>query len=330
MCHVEYVPRRLAKIDPLLTFDNGLQSAAIRREPCITQLAAWRKGILDPAWGDAISVSTRLFGSTDAPPMTKACPKKLVVLVAALSGAFMLGRLSCPVESSVTLAPPLVSTVTKAPVGAPAGSVKLSRAEPETMTTPAPATRWIAALWLRKAGMVATGMALVSDQVGPQMIGFFDLTPAETATLDAAVARAAKRMAELADLHASGKEDETTGKLIVDVAAFPDEGGRVYDELLGQFRLVLGPERFAYFGTLFGDSFDQSYDGFGTHRVRYEVELKPMATPKGQPIHRIERSFVAGDGSSGRSNGQLRLDQLVKYNPVLKRFLPPVLAETTK
>jgi len=169
------------------------------------------------------------------------------------------------------------------------------------------------------------------DKVGPQLVGFFDLTPAETATLNAAVARAAQRMAELSHLHASGKVDETTGKLIVDVAAFPEEGGRVYDELLGQFRSVLGPERFAYFGTFFGDNFDRSYDSFGLHRVRYEVELTPVTTLNGQPVHRIERSFVAGDGTgSGRGGGQLPLDRLVEYNPILKRFLPPALAEAQK
>ncbi len=262
--------------------------------------------------------------------MTKFGLVKLVVFATVVSGAFMLGRVSRPIESSTSPLPSIVPAATKAPVAAQSGIIEPPRAEPELVTTPAPATRWATALWLRKAGMVATGMALVSDRVGPQLIGFFDLTPAETATLNAAVARAAQRIAELADLHASGKVDATTGKLIVEVAAFPDEGGHVYDELLGQFRSVLGPERFAYFGTLFGDSFDQNFEGFGTHRVRYEVEMKPMATSTGQPVHRIEGYYVAGDGSSGRSISQLRLDQIAIVHPVLKRFLPPALAESAK
>lgn len=262
--------------------------------------------------------------------MTKFGLKKLVVFAAIVSGAFMLGRLSRPIGSSASTLPPVVPVATKAPVATPSNSIEHPRKEPEQLMTSAPATRWATALWLRKAGMVATGMALVSDRVGQQLIGFFDLTPAETATLNVAVARAAQRIAELADLHASGKVDATTGKLIVEVAAFPDEGGHVYDELLGQFRSVLGPERFAYFDTLFGDSFDQSFDSFGTHRVRYEVEMKPMAASTGQPVHRIEGSYVAEDGSSGRSISQLRLDQIAIVHPVLKRFLPTALAETAK
>lgn len=179
--------------------------------------------------------------------------------------------------------------------------------------------------------MISSGVALAANQVGPQVIGFFDLTPAETATLNAAVARAAQRMAELADQHASGRVDEATRKLIVEVPAYPEDGGRVYDELLGQFRAVLGPERFTYFDPLFGDNLERNYDGFGIHRVRYEVELTPMATSKGQPVHRIERSFVMGDGTgTGRSNSQLPLDHVAKYHPILKRFLPPALAEAAK
>ncbi len=179
--------------------------------------------------------------------------------------------------------------------------------------------------------MISSGVALAADQVGPQVIGFFDLTPAETATLNAAVVRAAQRMAELADQHASGRVDEATGKLIVDVPAYPEDGGHVFDELLGQFRAVLGPERFAYFDSLFGDNLERNYDGFGIHRVRYEVELKPMATFKGQPVHRIERSFVTGDGTgTGRSISQLPLNHVEKFHPILKRFLPPALAETAK
>jgi len=262
--------------------------------------------------------------------MTKSGLMKLVVCVAVVCGAFLLGRLSRLGASSEAPLPAFSPAATKVPVAVPSGSIEPTRAETELVATPSPASRWAAALWLRKAGMVATGMALVSDRVGPQLIGFFDLTPAETATLNAAVARAAQRIAELSDLHASGKVDATTGKLIVEVAAFPDEGGHVYDELLGQFRSVLGPERFTYFDTIFGDGFDQNYDGFGTHRVRYEVELKTMATSKGQPVHRIEGSFVAGDGSSGRNTSQLRLDQIAIFHPVLKRFLPPALAEGAK
>lgn len=262
--------------------------------------------------------------------MTKFGLARLVVLAAAVGGAFVLGRLSRPIESSVTSLPSFAPATTRVPDAAPSDSIEPPRKESEQLTTPVPATRWTTAQWLRNAGMLTTGTALVSDRVGPQLIGFFDLTPAETATLNAAVARAAQRIAELSDLHASCKVDETKGRLVVDVPAFPDEGGRVYDELLGQFRSVLGPERFAYFGTLFGDSFDQSFDSFGTHRVRYEVELKPMATSAGQPVHRIEGSFVAGDGSSGRSISQLRLDQIAIVHPVLKRFLPPALAESAK
>jgi len=262
--------------------------------------------------------------------MTKFGLARLVVLAAAVGGAFVLGRLSRPIESPVASLPSLAPAKARVSVAAPSDSIKPSRKDSEQLATSVSATRWSTAQWLRNVGMLATGTALVADRVGPQLIGFFDLTPAETATLNAAVARAAQRIAELSDLHASCKVDETKGRLVVDVPAFPDEGGRVYDELVGQFRSVLGPERFAYFNALFGESFDQNYDGFGTHRVRYEVELKPMAPSTGQPVHRIEGSFVAGDGSSGRSVSQLRFDQIAKFHPVLKRFLPPASAATAK
>ena len=169
------------------------------------------------------------------------------------------------------------------------------------------------------------------NRVNPHFAQFFELTPDETNRLSAAVAQAAQRMEDLADLHAVGNLDAAAGKLTVNVTAFPAEGGIVYNELLGQFQTVLGPERFAYFNIFFGDTFDQSFDGFGLNQVRYEVDLTPTVTPQGQTNYSYTRSFVTGDAKGrGQGGGQLPLPLLIKYNPTLKRFIPPSLVEAQK
>ena len=194
--------------------------------------------------------------------------------------------------------------------------------------------------WLKANGIFFTTPIFKGDhEISPEMALFYGLTPQETEQLVRASQQTKKRLDELYQKHVQLEATSDSEMLIATVPPFPDEGGKVYNDLLASFSSVLGQERYAVFNDISGDQLENAFENFGTARTRYEVTLQPTEAD-GKSYYNIARSFVfdvvdyrggSGGTTSGGSYGRLDLAGLKKSFPALQSFtLPSALRQKSR
>ena len=101
----------------------------------------------------------------------------------------------------------------------------------------------------------------------------WQISESEAAQIDAAVAAARGRIGEMEAERAVVTDETKTGRLVITVPSFPEQGGKVFDEVRRQVLGVLGPER----GNLFEElgAFEGTLGQFGA-RTR-EIEVSKQA-----------------------------------------------------
>lgn len=190
--------------------------------------------------------------------------------------------------------------------------------------------------WMRQNGLLPYVPFFNGGKISHEFVSVYALTPSETAELSQASRQAKAKLEEMSSRRAQLDPSSNEKKLIVTVPSFPEEGGEVYDALLGRISATLGPERYALFDETSGTALDQEFKGFGLARNRYEVLL--TVTPGGSTAYQSTVSFVydainyrasngsaAGTSSEYIVNNSMNAAGVIGSFPVLKSFpLPSV------
>lgn len=245
-----------------------------------------------------------------------------ILAVAAGFFGFCIGRITP--KPSITTGQSYVTSVVKDPSPSPSAqpaAIGVMLTEKDTLGF---SVRAQSTLWLRNTVGISVPIPVMTmGKVDPLFAIFFDLTSTETAALDIAIGQASQSLGELARQHSHGEIDATGAKLVVEIMPFAEEGGAVYDSLLRQFEAVLGSERFSAFSSLFSESFDQSFDGYGLNRVHYEVNRNPIAFINKSPIYGYLRTSYTPNGNGNRTDtGAINLQDIEKKHPALDKFFP--------
>lgn len=158
----------------------------------------------------------------------------------------------------------------------------------------------------------------------PKLAVMLGLTPAEFDHLNAAIQKTERKFAELAIQKAVSHVSANGKTLTVAVPPLARAGDALYANLLNTFENVLGPQRFQLFNAVAGDSFDNSFGGFGVDPVTYVLTLQPTGNDGGTPRYSVTRSFTqTGQNGVGWSRGSYSRKNLEENFPVLAHFLPP-------
>ncbi len=99
---------------------------------------------------------------------------------------------------------------------------------------------------------------------------FFDLTDAEVAEIDQAMADAHRTQQKLMAERAVVKTD-AAGALRIEVPFFVEEGGQIFDEINGTMARVLGAERKRVLDQMKTRELEDIYDGLGTKAVSFDL-----------------------------------------------------------
>jgi hypothetical protein len=195
--------------------------------------------------------------------------------------------------------------------------------------------------WLKASGLLPYTGFFQYDKLTSQFALLYGLTPPETAQLNTAALQAKQRLDELYRQRVRLDPSSGPEKLVVTIPALPEEGGKIYNDLLAQVSAVLGPDRYALFDEISGNALDSSFDGFGLTRHRYEVV--PVTEPDGRLSYKLTGAYVydainyrAGSDSSfpsGTASGSFTTTgdaaSLIKNHPVLKSFSFPTVPPTS-
>ena len=179
--------------------------------------------------------------------------------------------------------------------------------------------------WLKEKGLFVPVEIFSPEGISPRFAALYGLTPTEQTQLSFAFRQAKQHMEELSSQRAQPDPATNGEKLIVNVPAFPTEGGQIYNDLLANFTSVLGADRYALFNETAGNLLENSLDGIGLATNRYEVTLGKTAAGD-QPIYEIKRSFTYPNdngASSGWSGSTLRSSDVLKFFPMLKSYPMP-------
>jgi len=236
------------------------------------------------------------------------------------------------------------NSLTAVEYGASASQSTLNQSKTESKVagagraTPTVSQRLATLVWLKEHGIPSSVQIFSSKGISDEFALFYGLTSEETARLNQAFQQTNQRLGDLSAQHARTDPASSAKTLIVTVAAFPEEGGKLYSNLLSQFAAVLGPDRYTEFNEISGDALESSFDGFGTARNQYEIGLAPSTDGKAR--YNIKRSFFfdsidygtdpkfQGGTSGGTSfNNGLDTNNIIQSFPVLKAFTLPTGAK---
>jgi hypothetical protein len=185
----------------------------------------------------------------------------------------------------------------------------------------AAAERLNALVWLKRNGLDHLQLPVFgADGLAPQFIEIFGLSPSETATLNEGIRHARSAILAAARAAATVSVGADKGSVTVNVPSVPGKGGQVYDDLLAQFRNVLGPDRFEQFDAIAGTSFESALDSFGAEASRYELTMR--LDQHGRSVFDIKRSFTMPN-SSGWTSSTVYPEDLANAFPVLSGLVPP-------
>jgi len=183
-----------------------------------------------------------------------------------------------------------------------------------------------AATWFRGNGFGYMDVQVFDYNKGgisPAFASLFGLSSSEQKTLDAAINEARRRSIEMRTQAAKVTEDPNSDLLIIDIPTQPELGGKIYDKLLGTFRNVLGPDRYAYFNDFSGRPFERGLDFFGASKTKFEITK--TVSPDGKLYYAYKKYYnepttAAGGGST---SGTVDLNNLAMSFPELVPLLPP-------
>jgi hypothetical protein len=198
---------------------------------------------------------------------------------------------------------------------------------------PSVADRMTIMSWMKHNGLDFGIPVFSNDLITPQFALFYGLTPTETAELNQAYQQAKRRLASIADQHASLDPASTDSKLIVNVLPFPTEGGEAYKALLSTFVSVLGADRYAMFNDISGDMLETSFSGFGLGGSRFEVTRR--VPDHGSTFYDIKRSnslpAIGGNPypSAISTIGAMTAEDLKAF-PILKAYPLPTVSSPSK
>jgi hypothetical protein len=178
--------------------------------------------------------------------------------------------------------------------------------------------------WLKQNGILPYVVIFNSDSLHPLFARMFGLSPAETDQLSTAIKSAKRNLDDIAMKAATAKTAPDGSTVVVTVEGSSVEGGAVYAKLLNTFTNVLGPERYAQFSALAGETFERGFDRFGLNTVKYEITVEPAESNHPGPIYLIKSSHVDAEGNGSASGVSIfPAADAAKMFPVIARFLPP-------
>lgn len=149
----------------------------------------------------------------------------------------------------------------------------------------------------------------------------FALTAAERERVQQAAEQAYRNIEEVRATRATVSVAPDNSRARVDLPAVPEAGGRIHDELLREFKEVLGPERFAYFDDLAGDNFEAAFKAFGANGETSDLEK--YLNEDGRIWVRFQHTVEhEASGVTGGGAGRFSLGHLSQLSPALARALP--------
>lgn len=261
--------------------------------------------------------------------------RNILSIASALIVGFCLGWYSRPVAK---LASPVASE------SAQSGSLSAAPSTAPSQATPAPPrdsgsvhdpgeayhNRIETIRWLRQTGAPVRIHAFARNDFSPSLFKILGLSPAEITRLNDAALEATRGIEAARQARITSNTSEDGKTLTVDVPAIDAATSReIYDRLLGTLKSTLGPERSEVFNELTGESFESGFDQFGLNIIRYELTLNPTYPVTGAPAHfEYKRHYVDPTGlSKGWSGSNVSVAQIDKNDPILGRFVPPLLRD---
>ncbi|HNC24987.1 MAG TPA: hypothetical protein PLU52_12360 [Opitutaceae bacterium] len=168
------------------------------------------------------------------------------------------------------------------------------------------------------------------DKLSAGIKELLPVSESEARILDGGLARARQQLKALEDASGSAVIDPATGDLVIQFPPFPEEGGKVYDELMALLQSTLGPERMAVLQELAPNQLDQRFESFGLRTKSITLTRSKIGNYDGYKTS-TKTSLTSGvvngrpvESYSSTSGGQfVNRASLVKWLGTSSRFLPP-------
>jgi len=179
---------------------------------------------------------------------------------------------------------------------------------------------------LKKEGLSFNIQVLAGEEwvrrrrLSPGFVQLFGLTSAEEIELNQALADAGRQVDGLTLAMGKSRQEDNGQKIVVEIAAFPEAGGKIYDQLFDTFATALGPDRRAIFDQFMGnEQVGAEYGGFGLEEET--ITISRATGPNGSVVY----NFQAVDRGASTSTGHGTFDDkasLVAMYPEAALFLP--------
>ena len=157
-------------------------------------------------------------------------------------------------------------------------------------------------------------------QISPAFVQLFELTPTEEATLNQALDDAGKQQYALELAHATSRLEDNGQKVVIDVPAFPQDGGKIYDQLHQTFATTLGPDRQPLFDDFADQQVENSLDNFGAEERTITILRK--TSPNGSVTYSTQYAETGANGTATGNGTFFDRAGLVQYFPVAAPVLP--------
>jgi hypothetical protein len=161
-----------------------------------------------------------------------------------------------------------------------------------------------------------SGQCRLTDAIA----ALFELTPGERTQMDGHLARAKEEIDRMSVEHAMGASGED-GSWIINVPAFPERGGVVYEQMLASISAVLGPERTGSFLEIAGPAVERQLGAFGAEEAKI-VLFPGTVSPSGEITYRVSESAKSW-GTQGNSAGEFSQQDIeTRYGAVARHHVP--------
>jgi hypothetical protein len=158
-----------------------------------------------------------------------------------------------------------------------------------------------------------------TGKLSPMFEAMFDLSPAEAAALDGALADGRQKLDRL--LAANATVTQTEGSVVVAVKPFA-EGVEIYDALMDSFAQTLGPERNALFVELQADQLSQAFNSFGAEMRT--VNLSRGKVSDGEFMIHLNETRKGKNSSGSRSTSYRDAASFEEEQAWLIPLVPPL------
>jgi hypothetical protein len=157
-------------------------------------------------------------------------------------------------------------------------------------------------------------------QLSPAFVQLFELTPIEEAALNQALDDASRQQYALELAHSTSHSEDNGQKIVLDIPPFPQDGGKIYDQLHQTFETILGADRQALFDDFADQQVENSLDNFGAEERTITILRKTSAN--GSVTYFAQESQTRADGSGTGNSTFGDKAGLVQVFPVAAPFLP--------